>query len=51
MPYLAQVDSWRYNERANEFMQDLKVIANNLGLSFSCEHNFKFNAGESNSFF
>lgn len=51
VPYLAQVDSWRYNERANDFMQDLKVIANNFGLSFSCEHNFKFNAGESNSFY
>lgn len=51
VPYLAQVDSWSYNERANEFMQDLKVIANNLGFSFSCEHNFKFNAGESNSFY
>ncbi|QDQ35857.1 DUF4942 domain-containing protein [Campylobacter jejuni] len=51
VPYLAQADSWSYNERANEFMQDLKVIANNLGLSFSCEHNFKFNAGESNSFY
>ncbi|EPP0457123.1 DUF4942 domain-containing protein [Campylobacter coli] len=51
VPYLAQADSWSYNERANEFMQDLKVIANNLGLSFSCEYNFKFNAGESNSFY
>ncbi|RTJ49585.1 hypothetical protein C3H69_08455 [Campylobacter jejuni] len=51
VPYLAQADSWSYNERANEFMQDLKAIANNLGLSFSCEHNFKFNAGESNSFY
>ena len=51
VPYLAQVDSWRYNERANDFMQDLKVIANNFGLSFSCEHNFKFNVGESNSFY
>ncbi|WP_144581807.1 DUF4942 domain-containing protein [Campylobacter coli] len=47
VPYLAQVDHWRHNERANEFMQDLKVIANNLGFSFTCEHYFKFNAGES----
>ncbi|AVS37996.1 DUF4942 domain-containing protein [Campylobacter coli] len=51
VPYLAQVDHWRHNEQTNEFMQDLKVIANNLGFSFSCEFYFKFNAGESGSIY